>query len=104
MIKSLKMFSACVESLRTAEKAYEEDQTAAKKRIVTDLQNKVDGWIKWVHDQEDKELAKKVPPFIGKKPSSGYQSGLSDDVLKRLMETHTPEEIEKYTKLMNGNL
>lgn len=100
MIKSLKMFAACVESLRTAEKAYEEDPTPFNKNILTDLQNKVDGWIKWVHAQEDGDLTKKVPPFIGKTLSSGYQGGISDDVYDRLMKTHTPEEVEKFTRML----
>lgn len=102
MIRSLKLFADCVESLRTAEKAYEEDPTAARRRIVTDLQNKVDAWIKWVRSQQDSELARKVPPFIGKTPLSGYKGVMNDDVMKHLIETHTPEEIERFTKMMQG--
>jgi hypothetical protein len=104
MIKSLKLFASCVASLRTAEKAYESDPTAFNKRIVTDLQNKVDGWLLWVQNQPDSGLVKDVPPFIGRARQQFRPGVENKDIMQRLMETHTPEEIEKFTKLMQGNL
>lgn len=104
MIKSLKMFADCVESLRTAEKKYEEEPTPFNKNIVESLQEKVDGWIVWVRRQEDSSLAKDVPPFIGKIRQQQPQSGISQDMYNRLVANHTPEEIEKYTRLMQGKL
>ena len=101
MIRSLKMFAACVSSLREAEKAYEKDGTAFNKRIVTDLQNKVDGWLSWVNGQSDAGLARDVPPFIGKTRQQSYQS-VSSDIMEHLKKNHSPEEIEKYTRLMQG--
>ena len=53
MIRSLKLFADCVESLRTAEKKYEEEPTPFNKAIVESLQKKVDGWIVWVRQQKD---------------------------------------------------
>lgn len=102
MIRSFKMFAQCVESMRTAEKAYDKDQTAANKRIMTDLQNKVDGWLVWINNQQDEGLARDVPPFIGRTRQQPRQGGINSDIMKHLMETHTPEEIEKYNKLMEG--
>jgi len=102
MIRSLKLFAACVESLRSAEKEYENNPTAFNLNILKGMQNKCDGWLKWIHEQQDAELVKNVPPFINRRPSTEYQGGLSNDIMKRLMETHTPDEIEKYTKLMKG--
>lgn len=105
MIRSLKLFADCVESLRTAEKEYEKDPTAFNLNILKGMQNKVDGWIKWVREQQDAELAKSVPPFINRRPSTGsYQGVMSNDLMKQLMENHTPEEIEKYIKLLKGKL
>jgi len=103
MIKSLKLFAACVESLRTAEKEYEKNPTPFNKSNVTALQNKVDGWIAWVHKQEDTSLAKNVPPFIGNPRQPSHQSMISNDLMAQLVANHTPAEIEKYTKLMEGN-
>ena len=68
-----------------------------------DLRNKCDAWIKWVHEREDAELAKKVPPFIGKTASSGYQGVLSSDIMEKLKETHTPDEIDKFINLMKSD-
>ncbi len=102
MIRSLKLFAACVESLRTAEQEYEKDPTPFNKSNVTALQNKVDGWIAWVHKQEDASLAKNVPPFIGQPRKQNYKGVMNNDLMAKLMANHTPEEIEKYTKLMQG--
>lgn len=101
MIRSLKLFAACVESMRTAEKAYEESPTAANLRIVKDLQNKVDGWISWVSNQADERLARDVPPFIGKTMQRSRE-GVNGDIMAHLMANHTPEEIARYKKLMGG--
>ncbi len=102
MIKSLKLFTACVQSLRTAEKEYEKDPTAFNKNIVVNMQKKVDVWIKWVHDHDDAELARKTPPFIGKTPSSGYEGVINNDIMQQLLKIHTPEEIEAFTKRMRS--
>lgn len=102
MIKSLKLFAACVESLRTAEKTYEDDPTDFNKRNVVDLRNKVDGWVKWVHDHDDAELGKKVPPFIGKLPSSRYKAALANDMIALLKKNHSDEEIERFSKMLQG--
>jgi len=104
MIRSLKLFAACVESMRTAEQAYEKEPTPFNKNILIDLQKKVDAWVQWVHQQQDAELTKGVPPFINRRPSTGYQGVMSNDQMQQLMANHTPEEIERYTKLMQGNL
>lgn len=104
MIRSLKMFAACVSSLREAEKAYEKEDTAFNKRIVTDLQNKVDGWLAWINNQQDEGLARDVPPFIGRTRQQPRQGGVNSDIMQHLMENHTPEEIVKYKKLMGDLL
>ena len=105
MIRNFKLFAICVESMRTAEREYQKDPTPFNKNIMEGLQNKCDGWLAWIKQQEDSGLVRDVPPFIGRTPSSGYRGGaMSSDVLKRLMETHTPEEIERYTRLMEGKL
>lgn len=101
MIRSLKLFAACVESMRMAEKDYFANKTASSKRIMLDLQNKVDGWIKWIHSQEDAQLVKNVPPFI-QTSSIGIRNAPSNDAMKRLMENHTLEEIERFTRLVRG--
>jgi len=103
MIRSFKMFAQCVESMRTAENTYDKDSTAANKRIMTDLQNKVDGWLVWINSQEDAGLVRDVPPFIGKlSKAPRYQGGIAKDVYDRLVANHTPEEIERFEKLMGG--
>lgn len=104
MIRSLKLFADCVESLRTAEKKYEEKPTPFNKAIVESLQKKVDGWIVSVRQQKDSNLAKNVPPFIGKPQQQILYGGLSKEIYDRLLENHTPEEVERYTKLMQGNM
>lgn len=104
MIRSLKLFADCVESLRTAEKEYEKDPAAFNLNILKGMQNKVDGWIKWVREQQDTDLAKSVPPFINRRSSTGsYQGVMSNNQMKQLLENHTPEEIENYIKLLKGN-
>ena len=101
MIKNLKMFADCVESLRTAEKAYEEDKTADNKNVVIDLQNKVDGWIKWIRQQRDKELVKNVPPFINLHPPIvKYKGVISYDQMNQLLVNHTQEEIDNFISLL----
>ena len=67
-----------------------------------DLRNKVDGWISWVHSQEDSGLAKNVPPFIGKTKQSSNTGGVPKDMYDRLVASHSPEEVEKFNKLMQG--
>lgn len=105
MIRSLKLFADCVESLRTAEKKYEEEPTAFNLNILKGMQNKVDGWIKWVREQQDVELTQNVPPFINRRPSTGnYKGVMSNDLMNQLMANHTPEEIERYTRLMQGKI
>jgi hypothetical protein len=105
MIRSLKLFADCVESLRTAEKKYEEEPTAFNLNIQKGMQNKVDGWIKWVREQQDVELTQNVPPFINRRPSTGsYKGVMSNDLMNQLMANHTPEEIERYTRLMQGKI
>ena len=82
--------------MRTAEKEYLSNSTPFNKRVMEDLQNKVDGWIKWVHEQQDEQLVRNVPSFIGRSYADGSRSVPNNDVAKRLMENHTPEEIEKF--------
>lgn len=96
------MFAACVASLRAAEKTYEENNTAFNKRIVIDLQNKVDAWVAWIENVKDEGLAKDVPPFVSRRPY-GYKGVVNNDIMKHLMANHTPEEIERYTRLMQGD-
>ena len=100
MIRSLKLFAACVESMRTAEKAYEDNPTPFNKGVLTDLKNKVDAWVQWINTRQDVELVRKVPPFVGKTPSTGYQGIVNNDIMQQLVETHTPEEIEKFTQML----
>ena len=102
MVRSLKMFAQCVESMRTAEKEYEKNPTPFNKSVLKDLQNKVDGWIAWVHSQEDAGLARDVPPFIGKNRQQSGVTGIPKDIYDRLVASHTPEEVEKFNKLMQG--
>lgn len=102
MIRSLKLFAGCVESMRKAEKVYEKSKSPRDLSIVKDLQNKVDGWIAWINKQEDGSLKRNVPPFIGGTHSSGYPGGVSNDVIQKLKESHTPEEIERFLQSLNG--
>lgn len=102
MIKSLKLFAACVESLRLAEKNYEIDKTAFNLNIVRRMQEKVDGWINWIHNQQDEELKKNVPPFINRRLSTENSDLLGENVMKELMKSHSPEEVMKFTRLLNG--
>lgn len=102
MVRSLKLFAQCVESMRTAEKEYEKNPTPFNKSVMDDLRNKVDGWISWVHSQEDSGLAKNVPPFIGKTKQSSITGGVPKDMYDRLVASHSPEEVEKFNKLMQG--
>lgn len=104
MIRSLKMFAQCVESMRTAEKAYEANKTPANLRIVKDLQNKVDGWLSWVKSQPDAGLTNNVPPFIGKTRPQSAKGEISKDVYERLAASHTPEEMENFNRLMQGGV
>lgn len=103
MDRNFKLFMQCVESLRTAEKEYQKDSTAFNKNVMENLQNKVDGWIKWFHEKESGNTNSAVPPFIGKTASSGYQGVLSSDIMEKLKETHTPDEIDKFINLMKSD-
>ena len=102
MLISLKMFVQWVESIITADKEYEKDPTPFNKNVMDDLRNKVDGWISWVHSQEDAGLTKNVPPFIGKTRPQTAKGGIPQDIYDRLVASHTPEEVEKFNKLMKG--
>lgn len=102
MNRAFKLFAACVTSLRTAEKEYEMNPTRFNKNIVASMQNKVDGWLAWIDGKEDVETTSDVPPFIGNpQQRRGYQ-GVSADITKQLIENHSPEEIERYTRLMEN--
>lgn len=98
MIRNLKLFAACVDSMRRAEREYQVIPTPANKKIVEDLQDKVDGWVKWIHDQEDAELTKGLPPFIRKNVSSGHEGITNYNLMQQLRSNHTPEEIERFFK------
>jgi hypothetical protein len=82
--------------MRTAEKEYEKNPTAFNRGVMTDLQNKCDGWIKWFHDREQGKTATALPPFIGQVSRSGEKTGLSAEVINHLMKTHTQEEVERF--------
>ncbi len=100
MIRSLKLFAACVDSMRMAEKEFQVHPTPTNKKIMEDLQSKVDAWVTWIHNQEDAELAKSVPPFINK-PRSSYKSP-NHNITQQLLTNHTPEEIECFFQSMQG--
>ena len=101
MIKNLKLFAACVESLRKAEKEYEKNDTPFNLNILRLMQNKVDGWLRWIQRQQDEELAKNVPPFINRRPSSKFNDILSENIVEQLMESHTEEEVEEFTRSLS---
>lgn len=95
MIKSLKIFAACVESMRTAEEEYRKNSTPFNKNVMEQLQKKVDAWVKWIHEQEDAALARRIPPFYGK-ASRNAGGSASQDIIGSLKENHTQEEIERF--------
>lgn len=97
MNRAFKLFAACVGSLRTAEKEYEMNPTKFNRNIVSNMQNKVDGWLVWINGKEEIETTNTVPPFVGKGRNSGSQN-ISNDIIKKLMENHTAEEIEEFKK------
>lgn len=97
MNRAFKLFAACVESLRTAEKEYEMNPTEFNRNIVSNMQNKVDGWLVWINGKEGNETTNTVPPFVGKIRNSGNHN-INNDIMKRLMENHTAEEIEEFKK------
>ena len=99
MIRSLKLFADCVESLRTAEKKYEEEPTPFNKAIVEYLQKKVDGWIVWVRQQKDSNLAKNVPPFIGKPQQQILYGGLSKEMYDKFHAYKGDEYTEYLVKI-----
>lgn len=101
MIRNLKLFAACVDSMRTAEKEYQKNPTPFNDNVMKQLQEKVDAWLKWIHGQEDAELARRVPPFLGK-VSKSYGGYANQDIISRLKENHTKEEIEEFIKKLNG--
>ena len=103
MIRSLKLFAFCVESLRAAEREAAANPTRFNDNIVKSMQNKVDGWLDWIHTADDAALARDVPPFIGKPRKTGYQ-GVSVNIKEQLKANHTPEEIERFTKMLNREL
>ncbi len=104
MDRNFKLFMQCVISLRTAEKEYEKESTAFNKNVMENVQNKVDGWIKWYHEKEEGNTDSSVPPFIGKTASSAnYQGAISSDIIAKLKENHTPEEIDRFVSLMQSN-
>lgn len=103
MIRNLKLFAACVESMRTAEKEYEKNPTPYNRGIMVSLQNKVDGWLTWIRNQQEAELAKGKPPFIGNPRLDASQGNINNGIMAQLMTNHTPEEIERFIQLVNGN-
>lgn len=101
MIKSLKLFASTVASMRKAEKVYQDDPTPFNRSIMTDLQNKVDGWLVWINKQDDKELARNLPPFIPQQNMEGARRGLNNDMLQRLRKVHSQEEIDNFLKSLS---
>ena len=101
MIKSLKLFASCVESMRKAEREYLLKPDPAAKSIMVDLQKKVDEWLDWIKAQEDTELAKGVPPFVHK-PQSSSNNMFNQKINQQLLANHTPEEIERFFNSMQG--
>lgn len=97
MIRSLKLFAACVDSMRTAEKEYQKNPTPFNDNVMKQLQEKVDAWLKWIQEKEDTELAKRIPPFL-KQTSRSFGGYAEQDIISRLRENHTEEEIERFIK------
>ena len=105
MDRNFKLFLGCVESLRIAEKEYQKNSTPFNQNIVEGLQNKVDGWIVWFHEKEQGNTKAAFPPFIGgKTPYFSDMGGLSNDIKRQLLANHTPEEIEKYARMMGWKI
>lgn len=97
MIRSLKLFAACVDSMRTAEKEYQKTPTPFNDNVMKQLQEKVDAWVKWIHEQEDAELARRVPPFLKQtKTSRSYEGSANLDMVSRLRENHTEEKLKDF--------
>ncbi len=101
MIRSLKLFGACVESMRKAEKEYLTRPTPANKKIMVDLQNKVDAWVTWIHNQEETELGKSLPPFINKPQNPRRKGSINHNIMQQLSTNHTPDEIERFLQNLN---
>lgn len=96
MIESLKLFASCVASMRKAEKVYQDDPTPFNRRVMEDLQSKVDGWLVWINKQDDEELVGNLPPFIPHKNTEWERSGLKNDILQILRKNHSQEEIDNF--------
>lgn len=98
-IRNFKLFLRCVESMRTAQKEYENNKTDSNKGILKDLQNRVDLWINWFNQKEENVF--NTPHFIGK-TKNNYQGIINQSLFDRLKESHTPEEMERFAKMLQG--
>lgn len=104
MIKAMRRFADCVESLRMAEKDYEKNETPAGKQIIKELQEKVDAWLKWIREKENEELAASIPPFIRYTQPKGSGNGepvISNEIILSLTRNHSKEEIERFLESFN---
>lgn len=101
MIRNLKLFAACVESMRTAEREYEKHPTPRNHGIMVSLQNKVDGWLTWIRNQQEAELLNGKPTFIGI-PRRESQGNLNKGIMSQLMDNHSPKEIESFIHQISG--
>lgn len=102
MIRNLKLFAACVESMRTAEREYENNPTPRNKGIMLSLQNKVDGWLTWIRNQQESQLLNGKPPFIGIPRHEANQGNLNKGIMSQLMDNHSPKEIESFIHQISG--
>ena len=101
MIRNLKLFAACVESMRTAEREYAKHPTPRNHGIMVSLQNKVDGWLTWIRNQQESQLLNGKPPFIGI-PRHESQGNLNKGIMSQLMDNHSPKEIESFIHQISG--
>ena len=92
----MKLFAACVQSLRTAEKEAELNNSDFYRNIVRSLQFKVDRWLEWIHDKERGVAATALPPFVYMSKSTNKGVMLREEVMQQLKENHSDEEMAQF--------
>lgn len=92
----MKLFAACVQSLRTAEKEAELNNSDFYRNIVRSLQFKVDRWLEWIHDKERGVGTTALPPFVYMSKSTNKDVMLREEVMQQLKENHSDEEMAQF--------
>ena len=94
--RDMKLFAACVQSLRTAEKEAELNNSDFYRNIVRSLQFKVDRWLEWIHDKERGVGTTALPPFVYMSKPTNKGVMLREEVMQQLKENHSDEEMAQF--------